>query len=516
MLGNRRQLLEPADLERRVALYGAAAVFVLTAFLLLLGLPSFGIVWDEPRGFFQGVFRLLEWFREPSKLEAYWPLPTAASQQTVVFYNHPPLTRYLGALTWIVAHGFLGDVVAMRLAAVLIFSLAASGIFYWVAARHDFLEAAAATLAFITMPRVLAHGFILTADMTLLFAWVAACVLYWEFRYRPRGGWVVGLAYGFVILSKFTGLLWILPVVAFELLTERPPSRMRFWVQALVVALAASWLLNPAWWRHPVEGFLRRHLLLSMSREAYIPITTHYLGHTGLPPWHYVPVMMAITIPVFTLILAAMGIWSVVKERDLDMGGFAFAQLVLLTTFFCLPVAPRYDGVRLFLVVFPWIALLAGRGFALAWSTLEVQAARLAFAAGVALWLAAGALRSHPYELAYYNGLIGGARGALSAGFESTYYWDAVTPAFCRTLNATLPPGAQIQVHPPFPDHFFYLQFAGYLRRDLVFTGDPAPYLLLLSRQGQFLEREWRLFHRAHPIAAVIFDGVPLVQLYRL
>ena len=34
----------------------------------------------------------------------------------------------------------------------------------------------------------------------------------------------------------------------------------------------------------------------------------------------------------------------------------------------------------------------------------------------------------HPYELSYYNELIGGPRGAWARGFELTYWYDAFNP----------------------------------------------------------------------------------------
>ena len=50
----------------------------------------------------------------------------------------------------------------------------------------------------------------------------------------------------------------------------------------------------------------------------------------------------------------------------------------------------------------------------------------------------------HPYELSYYNELIGGPRGAWTRGFELSYWYDAFNPAVIRELNAQLPPGAEV------------------------------------------------------------------------
>ncbi len=62
---------------------------------------------------------------------------------------------------------------------------------------------------------------------------------------------------------------------------------------------------------------------------------------------------------------------------------------------------------------------------------------------GVVLGSAAVALvRIHPYELSYYNELIGGPRGAWERGFELTYWYDAFNDEVVDDLNRKFPPGA--------------------------------------------------------------------------
>ena len=53
-------------------------------------------------------------------------------------------------------------------------------------------------------------------------------------------------------------------------------------------------------------------------------------------------------------------------------------------------------------------------------------------------------MRIHPYELSYYNELIGGPRGAWERGFELTYWYDAFNGPVIADLNRRLPPNAEI------------------------------------------------------------------------
>ena len=53
-------------------------------------------------------------------------------------------------------------------------------------------------------------------------------------------------------------------------------------------------------------------------------------------------------------------------------------------------------------------------------------------------------VRIHPYELSYYNELIGGPRGAWERGFELTYWYDAFNDKVIAELNRRLPPSAEV------------------------------------------------------------------------
>src|SRR5262249_20284419 len=65
--------------------------------------------------------------------------------------------------------------------------------------------------------------------------------------------------------------------------------------------------------------------------------------------------------------------------------------------------------------------------------------------AGLVLGSAAFALwRIHPYELSYYNELVGGPRGAWRRGFELTYWYDDFNPSVMDELNRRFPERAQV------------------------------------------------------------------------
>jgi hypothetical protein len=69
----------------------------------------------------------------------------------------------------------------------------------------------------------------------------------------------------------------------------------------------------------------------------------------------------------------------------------------------------------------------------------------------VALLLTAqsvGLLRMHPLGLSYYNALVGGLDGAVSLGFESTYWGDSVTRSLLIHLSEAGEAGGRVDVAP--------------------------------------------------------------------
>ena len=144
---------------------------------------------------------------------------------------------------------------------------------------------------------------------------------------------------------------------------------------------------------------------------------------------------------------------------------------------------PAHDGVRLFLPTFFFLAAFAG------WGTIWLadalaRALRLpgAFAGCAWPWpalvlgpSAVALVRIHPYELSYYNELVGGPRGAWEQGFELTYWYDAFNGRVLDDLNRRAPAGCRRSTssttRPDLGHGFQELQTLGILRGDIVLAG---------------------------------------------
>jgi hypothetical protein len=149
-------------------------------------------------------------------------------------------------------------------------------------------------------------------------------------------------------------------------------------------------------------------------------------------PWHYPWVMFVATLPLGLLALGLAGVWGGGRRwwRDPRLSLVAISFLFVLAVF-SYPGTPVYDGVRLFLVVFPLWAFAVGVGANWIFNHPRLarwpRGVRIAALALLLAGQAVGIVAYHPFQLSYYCSLVGGLRGAERLGFETTYWGDSVT-----------------------------------------------------------------------------------------
>jgi 4-amino-4-deoxy-L-arabinose transferase-like glycosyltransferase len=277
---------------------------------------------------------------------------------------------------------------------------------------------------------------------------------------------------------------------------ERPG--LETWTAALALAPIVAWIGNPLWWRETLPR-LAHYLMLNAARRGALPdIPTYYRGQIYLYslPWENAWVLMAITVPAGILAAALAGLAYAVRVAPTDRLPAYFVLHMLTLPVVRMLGTPAHDGVRLFLPTFFFVAALAG------WGTVWIAGGieRLTrqptslwrwILASIVLGLAAWQLvRIHPYELSYYNELIGGPRGAWDAGFELSYWYDAFNGGTIAEINERLPQGTTVDFLNPMatPETFAQLQALGQLRGDLKLgLRSPVefPYVWLLTQDSK-------------------------------
>lgn len=311
--------------------------------------------------------------------------------------------------------------------------------------------ACAAALFLVLAPRFFAEGHYNNKDVVLLalVLWTFASAMRLVRKPGIANALWFGLAGAMATNTKIVGFFaWGLAGLAvFATLGGRRALTPRIWRAALCAlggfALFYA-LLTPALWADPLgyfpyvlanaSGFTRWTGVVLYRGALYDP------AH-GLPlPHSYLPVMIALTLPLGTLLFAVAGQVRALRlclRRDARWPFLcAFTLLWLVPVAYVVARQPLlYNGWRHFYFVFAGIAVLAALGLEGIWLAFARTRIRkvIAAAALAAMFAvqAVGIATQHPYQYAYYNILA----GDVQTRFELDY-WDVSTVNAMRKLCA--------------------------------------------------------------------------------
>jgi len=542
----------------------AFGLFAVTLAATALTAIDYGIASDVGNYFYSSL-RQLAWGRDlwTALLDG---APTAVLDRDLVFEHwrwymeripHPPLSRELSGLSWVLLRDMVDPLAAYRGAVMMTFAALAASVGVYTAWRCRSLAAGlAAGLAVPAFPLLFAHGHLAHTDLFLAAFWfwfVASLDIAVE---EGGSGWFFasGLFLGAAAATKFSGLL-LLPVMAVWLLANRM-GVAAFLVLGLAGALVFV-AVNPVMWVDPVQG-VRDYMVLNLYRAETGPfIATEYFGTTYYfrPPWHYPYVWTAIVFPPSLLVAAAVGLFA---RRSASLRGIVLLNMVVLYGALALPSAPMHDGVRLFLPLFPFYCVLAGTGAVAVgeWATKALEArvpsiaARrdLIVALSIVAFIAPAAFRTaqiHPHQLSYFNALVGGVEGADSKGLEVTNLKEVLDRASVEKLAELIPPDAIVDPGFLLEEICFY-QAVGWAPRgwraetqlskldgseDIALRCDgpgsftsvaldrraaEADFVFVLNRKAYWRPVDRALFeHGGSPMFEIAHEGVPLMMVYR-
>ncbi|WP_046243232.1 hypothetical protein [Hymenobacter terrenus] len=430
---------------RRVCVYGFFGL------LLLLGLgiyPDYGISWDEDLSRATGMVSLRYVAEKifPALVAhhqdgTYPPLSDWANRDYGVVFEMPAclLERVLriddlGAryrlrhlLTFLVCFGGV----------IAVYQLGRQRFSDW---RLGLLGAAWLVLS----PRLFAESFYNSKDAVFMALMAIATVTAVRLVLRPTTGRAIwhALACAAAIDVRVMGI--VLPGATLGLLVVRALGGRVAWrtlgrvaglyAVLLAVFVVAGW---PYLWAAPWTNL----------KSAFQHMSVYYWDNTVLYrgelvralalPWHYAPVWIGITTPVFYLVWLLVGLvavggsfrpvrWRLWADDD-HVQDLLFALLLLgpLLAVIVLHSA-LYDGWRHLYFVYPALLLLALRGWALAWHWLSSrQHWRLAAPALLAvtglsmLHLTIFIVKAHPNQQVYFNPLAG---QQVATSYELDYW----------------------------------------------------------------------------------------------
>jgi len=462
-----------------------------------------------------------------SVIDRWWQQP---------FELHPPVGKYIFGLTWALSRSFLGDIEGFRLGNALIFGLLVALVYIFATRCYGRQAGLFAAAALTLMPHVYGNASVAALDIQLTWWWTALLILFWEVADRRGWGWdvLLGLGLGLAFATKFNAVLIPFALGLWALIYRRS---WRLIVRLAIMVLLMMPVFVTVWpWLYPdVPGRFLLYLGVVFGKARYMggefehaQRVQYYLGRLWpRSPWHYPFVMTAAVTPLLTLLTALLGLGTILwrrLQRPAD-GLIALGFLVPLAVA-ATPISPVYGGVRHILYAYPFLAVLAGLGFA---RVVHVLTSRLrrnhaALSASISVTVAAilllpalgGLVTIHPYLLEYYSETVGGVAGAARLGLEATYWADSYR-AVLPYLNEYAPAGATVWAISPLVMRTY--QQAGLLRSDLIIRGgdmvDPrsCDLAVVQNEPSGFIPAVEDLLTRK---AAFEFDlyGVPLAWVF--
>jgi 4-amino-4-deoxy-L-arabinose transferase-like glycosyltransferase len=456
----------------------ALAIFLLVSTVIGLTARGPGITWDEPiyLGF---ALKYLAWFADlPRTFTA--PIVGDAWWRGQV---HPPLGKLYIALSFKLFGGVADPKLAIRLGAGMLFGAAAALLFLKARARRGEAAGLCAAAVFVFMPRLFAHGHFANLEMMTLLLWLATTLAF-ERGIRSRLWSVLcGVLFGLALLTKINGAFLPIFLAPWGLLFHGRKALRNLVCMALIgpAMFLGGW---PPLWFDTVGGirFYLRDKLIRGNIGCYY-LGTRYWDRTA--PWHYPFVMFLATTPLPVLLAAFAGVrrfvrglrinWREHSYEALLLWGFLFPVLLL-----AMPGVPKYDGIRLMLPAYPFLALIVAEGGVAMWEYARKRWGRFraqAATVAAATWLLLPVVAFDPFQLCYYGELAGGPWGAKRLGFETTYWNETFDDDALSFLNKHVPPNGSIAYASVGEMVGRYYHVFGGLREDI--------------RQGDFYDRDW-------------------------
>ena len=236
------------------------------------------------------------------------------------------------------------------------------------------------------------------------------------------------------------------------------------------------------------------------------------------------------------MVLLLTGVITCILNKSLFKNFKTFLLFIGLATPFIilsLPMSPAHDGIRYLLPAFPFAICFMVLGLEKLWLFIKDQSSTgflkvfSRYAASVVmLFLFAidiyGPARFPPFELSYYNKLIGGIPGAYRKGFETTYWWEIMNHDVIEQLNRICGNAYVYFPLPPIDLFFKHMIKANKISFRPTKNPNEADFMIIYGRP---FVRFWE-FHtspilkknriKPYMVWQISLDSVPFIRLYRL
>ncbi len=505
-------------------------VFCLVSFA---NINDYGITWDEDLHHQTGAVNV-GIFREDNTVE-----------EIEGFSN----LRYYGSFGDMIGHlfyetftlklGWLDEIASHHIHIILFGAVLLLSVFWLARKTHGLLAALFATGFLLLFPRFIAHSQVNMKDLPVAALFTLTILLFYLAVTKKKAwlfilaGVVLGLDFAIKVNALWIPIImvpWFLFAYRDKIwlgLTKRKELDWSFWhglkkwgwglILSPIVAVAAAVLFWPWTWASPISRLFEVIQYLGTFQWEGKVWYQDLIFTVDQLPWHYAPLMLLFVTPVIILVLAGLGI--TISSKDFktlkNKGGILYILwfALVFAVIFALDVG-LYDGIRHFFIIVPAMALLAGVGTAWVYQKISKLSRKnwrliLYLLVSVILVISGAAIfrkmmTIHPYELYYYNKLIGGMGGAYH--YVEVGYWGQEFREGVQWLNENAEPNARVALLPADK------MGRRYLRDDLILvkeTEDPD-YVVHLTKTA------FEPFKNYEPIYVLEVDGAPLLKIKKI
>lgn len=340
----------------------------------------------------------------------------------------------------------------------LIFLAGCSAIFKTIRYYHNnFWLAVLSVIIFVLSPRIFGDAFHNSKDIVFMSAYAIATYLMIQFfsisNFKTTLFFAIITA--FAINLRIIGVIFpIATTIIFFLRLIRRYSRIELanYSIYLAVSIALTIAFWPWLWANPIYNFITAFLNMSKFRWDGWVLYLGDLYPVRQLPWHYLPLWIGVSTPIFYIFLFIVGTGAAIKSacvnairlrlkmpvlQDLIILGLFFGPILLVLI--SKPV--MYDGWRQFYFVYPAFVCLIIRGLSVALDSnryrrtvhLLITLLGLFTIASTTLWM----IKAHPYQSVYLSPIVPKINKPL---FELDY-WGLSSIELLRFLVRYQPKG---------------------------------------------------------------------------
>lgn len=419
----------------RIAQQKSIIISIFFIGLLVIGLLVFndyGVHWDEYNNqIFGHIWRVYALDVIHNHSLAQTPLPPSH----LMNWLHGPLIEILlGSVKNLFNLSDVRDILLFRhLCCFLIFTLGVY-FFYLLCEKHfkNWKIALLGCLFLTVSPRIFAHSFYDTFDIPFLSFFVISIytLIQWLEQRTFLHLLFHTLACAILIDIRLIGLLLVLFTFLLggrNFLKETIPNKKCLGFH-LCIYIGLGWCLIilgwPLLWQHPLLNFKR---VLFETLHADFPYSVFYLGKFYLGnqlPWHYGPLYLLITTPLFYDFCFLIGTFAILKSLPQKNHLLFFLCLMLP---FCLTFGKLYNGWRHLLFIYPIFIIFGLTGWLTVWNSLkQLQKPFQEFLILLTVLSISHTIytmiKLHPFEYVYFNRLAGSSMQQVKDKFELDYW----------------------------------------------------------------------------------------------